>query len=102
MAAGHPVVVRVPKYRREELEKDGVVVSEYIDGKILSVERHVAGKKQCAVTVRDGLGRDVKILAVNVIRFKGRGDYGREGPPKRASRRKRPRVKKREQMSLLV
>lgn len=102
MDAGHPVIVRVPKYKREEHGKQGTVFGEYIDGKIIKIEVHVSAKKQCAVTVRDGLGRDLKVLAVNVIRYKSRGDYGTKKKPRPLARRKRvPRVK-REQMSLLV
>lgn len=98
MEAGYPVIVRVPTYRRRELEKEDILVPEYIDGKIIEIK--TAGPhKQANVVIRDGMGRDIEIRTRNVIKLRGRGHRGKNFAT-RPTRRNRRKKQKMNQMDL--
>jgi len=93
------VIVHVPKYRRKALEKAGLLVPEYVDAKIISIDS-TGRRKQCSVLVRDGLGRDIEVTARSVLKFKGRGDQDGGRLHLLPVKRKRGKRVKREQMVL--
>jgi len=99
MPSGHLVIVKVPKYRRKELEKEEMLVPEYIDGKIISI-LVAGGRKQCAVVVRDGLGRDIKVMARSVLKLKGMGDQNGSRVGVKPVTRRRLKRPKHEQLKL--
>jgi len=74
---GYPAIVRVPEYRRKQMAKKNIIVSEYVSAQVFSVRRSFHGG-QCNVLVLNEEGIKIKVLAGSVIKLRGRGDNLRE------------------------